>query len=149
MHLKAWIIIMYILPHGQHCAPVSQNNLPLLQWQAFREVSYSEYQIISKPWAWKPPCWMCWQNIDKGNLLQPSSASTRESENCWPGLWLPLIICCIFRYPKVCYHDAAHSLDQRPPSGSQCRVVFIRISYQQGYLIQFSLNWPHWADAGI
>ena len=39
----------------QHCDPVGQKNPPLLQRQAFRAVSYSEYQIISKPWAWKPP----------------------------------------------------------------------------------------------
>ena len=32
--------------------------------------------------------WMSWPALDKGNLLKPSSASTRESENSWPGLWL-------------------------------------------------------------
>ena len=33
-------------------------------------------------------CWMSWPALDKGNLLQPSSASTRERGNSWPGLWL-------------------------------------------------------------
>ena len=33
-------------------------------------------------------CWMIWLALDKENLLQPSSASTRECENSWPELWL-------------------------------------------------------------
>ena len=37
-------------------------------------------------------CWMSWPALDKGNLLQPSSASTRESENSWPGLWLSCLL---------------------------------------------------------
>ena len=52
---------------------------------------------------------MSWQNLDKGNLLQPSSAYTRESENCWPGLWLPWIM-----YQNVLpavFCDAAHYFD--------------------------------------
>ena len=65
-------------------------------------------------------CWMCWQNLDQGSLLQPSSASTRESENCWPGLWLPWVICCNSGNFQLCFCYAAHSFDQRPPSGSQC-----------------------------
>ena len=38
----------------------------------------------------KPPlhCWISWQAFNKGNLLQPSLVSTRESENSWPGLGL-------------------------------------------------------------
>ena len=63
------------------------------------------------------PCWMSWQNMDKGNLLLPSSTST--SEKCWPGLWFPWIICCNSGYSQLCYCDATHSFDQRPPSGSQ------------------------------
>ena len=38
-----------------HCTPDGQKNLPLLQRQAFMAISYLEYQIISKPWARKPP----------------------------------------------------------------------------------------------
>ena len=37
-------------------------------------------------------CWMSWPALDKGNLLQPSSASTRESENSWPKLWPPCFL---------------------------------------------------------
>ena len=37
-------------------------------------------------------CWMSWPALDKGNLFQPSSASTRESEKSWPGLWLPWLL---------------------------------------------------------
>ena len=43
-------------------------------------------------------CWISWPALDKRNLLQPSSASTRESENSWPGLWLP---CLLRRLPWV------------------------------------------------
>ena len=44
--------------------------------------------------ARKPPlhCWMSWPALNKGNLLQPSSASTRESENSWQGLWLQCLL---------------------------------------------------------
>ena len=37
-------------------------------------------------------CWMSWPALDKGNLLQQSSASTKERENSWPGLWLPCLL---------------------------------------------------------
>ena len=44
--------------------------------------------------TWKPPlhCWMSWLSLNKGNLLQPFSASTRESENSWLGLRLPCLL---------------------------------------------------------
>ena len=32
-----------------HCTPIGPKNLPLLQQHEFRPVSYSEYQIISRP----------------------------------------------------------------------------------------------------
>ena len=68
-----------------------------------------------------PSC-MSLKKLEKGNLLQPSPVSTRESENCWPGLGLPWIICCNCEYSQLWFCDAAHSSDQRPPSGSQCTV---------------------------
>ena len=37
-------------------------------------------------------CWMSKPALDKGNLLQPSLASTKESENMWQGLWLPCLL---------------------------------------------------------
>ena len=43
-------------------------------------------------------------------------ASTRKSENCWPGLWLPWNSV----YFQLCFCDAAYPFDQRPPSASQC-----------------------------
>ena len=94
----------------------------LLQQQAFRAISYFEYQIISKPWACKPPLLMSWPALDKGNLLQQSSASTRESENCWPRLWLPWIRCGNSGYSQLCFCDTANSFDQRLPSHSQCSI---------------------------
>ena len=59
-------------------------------WQFFTLI----FRSSQRPGHGSHPCWMSWKNLDKDNLLQPSSASTRESENCWPGLWLPWIICC-------------------------------------------------------
>ena len=74
---------------------------------------------------------MSWPALVKGNLLQPSSASTRESENCWPGLWLPWIICCNSGYSQLCFCDAAHSFDQRSPSGAQWTVKNPRDSVEK------------------
>ena len=81
---------------------------------------YSENQIISKPWTWNPLLLDVLPNLDQGNLLQPSSASTRESENCLPGLSFPWIICCNSLSSQLCFCDAAQYFDQRPPSGTQC-----------------------------
>ena len=37
-------------------------------------------------------CLMSWPASDKGNMIQPSSASTKESENIWLGLWLSCLL---------------------------------------------------------
>ena len=66
---------------------------------AFRHLGQSRTWNIrssQSPWHGSYSCWMSWPALDEGNLLQPSSASTMESENCWPGLWLPWIICWVF-----------------------------------------------------
>ena len=58
------------------------------------------------------PYWTSPIFLDKVNLLQPSSALTRESENCWPGLWFPLLFrvlqalflwCGTFFWPKASF----------------------------------------------
>ena len=49
--MLAFVITLNTMVSTVHCAPVGQKNLLLLQ----RPVSYLEYQIISKPCAWKPP----------------------------------------------------------------------------------------------
>ena len=51
-------------------------------------------------------------------------ASTRESKNCWPGLWLSKVMCWNSLYFQLCFQDSAHPFDKRPPSGSQW-VLFI------------------------
>ena len=84
------------------------------------------------------PCWMSWQSMDKGNLLLPSSTST--SEKCWPGLWFPWIICCNSGYSQLCYCDATHSFDQRPPSGSQWFLKYSWIYETMHFSIWFHLD---------
>ena len=56
-------------------------------------------------------CWMSWPALDKENLLQPSLASTRESENSWPGLWL---LCLLRRLTW----EAAETIGLSTHSGS-------------------------------
>ena len=81
-----------------HCAPVGLkiyrccSNRHL--WQSFTRIFRSSLcpGHGSHPWR------IFWQSLDKENLLKPFSASTRESENCWPGLCLPWIICYNSRY---------------------------------------------------
>ena len=92
-----------------HCAPVCQKNLPQLQKQAFRAVSYLEYHIISKPWAWKPPL------LDELTRFgQRQSAPAIPS--LYQGKWKLLARAVTSMDHMLKFWDTTHSFDQRPPS---------------------------------
>ena len=57
-----------------------------LNWKLFSLSKLHEDWAIQKLHG-SHHSWMSWPLLDKGNLLQPSSVSTRESENSWTGLW--------------------------------------------------------------
>ena len=60
-------------------------------------------------------CWTKWPALDRGNLLQPSSASSSESENCCPELWLLWIMCWNSGHSWVCFCDEAHPFWPKAP----------------------------------
>ena len=58
---------------------------------------------VASDWAiqklhWSHHYWTSWPALDKEIVLQPSTASNRESENNWPGLWPP---CSLRRLTSV------------------------------------------------
>ena len=67
---------------------------PSLNCKLFSLSKLHSYWAIKK-WYGSHHCWMSRPALDEGNLHKPSLASTRESENSWPGLWLP----CLLRRP--------------------------------------------------
>ena len=63
--------------------------------------------------------WISWKFLDKVNLLQPSSVSTRESENSWTGLWLTCLIRRLIwvaaETMRLSTHSAQSTLDKSSP----------------------------------
>ena len=62
--------------------------------------------------------------VDDGSLPS-TSASTSESENCGPGLWLPWIMCWNSGHSQLYFCDTTHLFDQRPSPGSHIFWYFL------------------------